>query len=29
MRAIETNGVTLAVDDQGSGDAIVLLHGFP
>jgi len=29
MRAIETNGVTLAVDDQGSRDAIVLLHGFP
>ena len=29
MRAIETNGVTLAVDDQGSGDAILLLHGFP
>jgi pimeloyl-ACP methyl ester carboxylesterase len=29
MRAIETNGVTLALDDQGSGDAIVLLHGFP
>lgn len=29
MRSIETNGVTLAVDDQGSGDAVVLLHGFP
>ena len=29
MRAIETNGVTLALDDQGSGEAIVLLHGFP
>ena len=29
MRAIEANGVTLAVDDRGSGDAIVLLHGFP
>ena len=29
MRSIETNGVTLAVDDRGSGDAIVLLHGFP
>lgn len=29
MRAIETNGVTLAVDDHGSGDAILLLHGFP
>jgi len=29
MRSIETNGVTLAVDDQGTGDAVVLLHGFP
>jgi pimeloyl-ACP methyl ester carboxylesterase len=29
MRTIEANGVTLAVDDQGSGDAVVLLHGFP
>lgn len=29
MRSIETNGVTLAVDDQGSGEAVVLLHGFP
>lgn len=29
MRSIETNGVTLAVDDEGSGDAVVLLHGFP
>lgn len=29
MRAIETNGVTLAVDDQGSGDPVILLHGFP
>lgn len=29
MRSIETNGVALAVDDQGSGDAVVLLHGFP
>jgi pimeloyl-ACP methyl ester carboxylesterase len=29
MRAIESNGVTLAVDDQGSGSAVVLLHGFP
>ncbi len=29
MRSIETNGVTLAVDDQGAGDAVVLLHGFP
>ncbi len=29
MRSIETNGVTLSVDDQGSGDAVVLLHGFP
>lgn len=29
MRSIETNGITLAVDDRGSGDAVVLLHGFP
>jgi pimeloyl-ACP methyl ester carboxylesterase len=29
MCSIEANGVTLAVDDQGSGDAVVLLHGFP
>jgi pimeloyl-ACP methyl ester carboxylesterase len=29
MRSIETNGVTLAVDDEGAGDAVVLLHGFP
>ena len=29
MRAIETNGVTLAVDDRGDGPAVVLLHGFP
>lgn len=29
MRLIETNGVILAVDDQGAGDAVVLLHGFP
>jgi pimeloyl-ACP methyl ester carboxylesterase len=29
MRLIETNGVALSVDDQGSGDAVVLLHGFP
>lgn len=29
MRSIQTNGVTLAVDDQGTGDAVVLLHGFP
>ena len=29
MRSIETNGVTLALDDQGSGEAVVLLHGFP
>jgi pimeloyl-ACP methyl ester carboxylesterase len=29
MRMIETNGVTLAVQDLGEGDAVVLLHGFP
>jgi pimeloyl-ACP methyl ester carboxylesterase len=29
LRAIETNGVTLAVDDRGDGPAVVLLHGFP
>jgi pimeloyl-ACP methyl ester carboxylesterase len=29
MRSIGTNGVTLAVDDQGTGDAVILLHGFP
>jgi pimeloyl-ACP methyl ester carboxylesterase len=29
MRSIETNGVTLAVDDRGEGYPVVLLHGFP
>lgn len=29
MRTIEVNGVSLAVDDRGDGDPIVLLHGFP
>lgn len=29
MHMIETNGVTLAVDVEGAGDAVVLLHGFP
>ncbi|VAW06991.1 Epoxide hydrolase [hydrothermal vent metagenome] len=29
MRSIEVNGVTLAVDDRGDGDPVVLLHGFP
>lgn len=29
MRLIETNTVRLGVDDQGTGDAVVLLHGFP
>jgi len=29
MRSIESNGVTLAVDDRGDGHPIVLLHGFP
>jgi pimeloyl-ACP methyl ester carboxylesterase len=29
MRTIETNGVRLAVDDQGDGYPCVLVHGFP
>ena len=29
MRTMEVNGVSLAVDDRGAGDAVVLLHGFP
>ncbi|MFV1999430.1 MAG: alpha/beta fold hydrolase [Acidimicrobiia bacterium] len=29
MRSIESNGVTLAVDDRGDGEPVVLLHGFP
>ncbi|MCZ7532397.1 MAG: alpha/beta hydrolase [Acidimicrobiia bacterium] len=29
MRHIETNGVTLAIDDRGDGYPIVLIHGFP
>jgi len=29
MRSIESNGVVLAVDDQGDGHPVVLLHGFP
>jgi pimeloyl-ACP methyl ester carboxylesterase len=29
VRAIETNGVTLAVEDRGEGYPIVLIHGFP
>ncbi len=29
MRSIEINGTTLAVDDRGDGDPVVLLHGFP
>jgi len=29
MRQIETNGVTLAVDDRGDGYPIVFIHGFP
>jgi pimeloyl-ACP methyl ester carboxylesterase len=29
MRTIETNGVKLAVDDQGDGYPCVLIHGFP
>jgi pimeloyl-ACP methyl ester carboxylesterase len=29
MRTLEVNGVSLSVDDRGTGDPIVLLHGFP
>lgn len=29
MQMIEVNGVELAVDDQGAGLPVVLLHGFP
>ena len=29
MRTIEANGISLSVDDQGDGDPVVLLHGFP
>lgn len=29
MRSLESNGVTLAVDDRGDGHPVVLLHGFP
>jgi len=29
VRTMEVNGVSLAVDDRGAGDAVVLLHGFP
>ena len=29
VKRIETNGVGLAVDDEGAGDAVVLIHGFP
>jgi pimeloyl-ACP methyl ester carboxylesterase len=29
MRHIETNGVTLAVDDRGDGYPVVFIHGFP
>ena len=29
MRTLEVNGVSLSVDDRGTGDAVVLLHGFP
>ena len=29
MRTMEVNGVSLSVDDRGTGDPIVLLHGFP
>jgi len=29
MRTMEVNGVALSVDDRGTGDPVVLLHGFP
>lgn len=29
VRSIETNGVTLAVDDRGDGDPVIFVHGFP
>jgi len=29
MRTMEVNGVSLSVDDRGTGDPVVLLHGFP
>jgi pimeloyl-ACP methyl ester carboxylesterase len=29
MRTMEVNGVLLSVDDQGTGDPVMLLHGFP
>lgn len=29
MRTMEVNGVLLSVDDRGTGDPVVLLHGFP
>lgn len=29
MRTMEVNGASLAVDDRGTGDPVVLLHGFP
>ena len=29
MRTIETNGVSLGVDDRGDGYPVVLIHGFP
>jgi pimeloyl-ACP methyl ester carboxylesterase len=29
METMDVNGVSLAVDDRGAGDPVVLLHGFP
>jgi pimeloyl-ACP methyl ester carboxylesterase len=29
MRTMKVNGVSLSVDDRGTGDPVVLLHGFP
>ncbi len=29
MRTIEVNGISLAMDDRGSGETVLLLHGFP
>lgn len=29
MNSISANGINLALDDQGNGPAVVLLHGFP
>ena len=29
VRMVETNGIRMAVYEEGSGPAVVLLHGFP